>query len=124
MKLNVLKSDHLILELVYPSFQFIFYVDHSCCHDRQRHDGLNANKMNKGWGGKQCIVHQSKIDKVEAYLGKYNSILKPGDTQDMVFSSSDICPFYMSFAEREAEREPRNTGNIFTRDRTKKNFYN
>ena len=47
----------------------------------------------QGLGGKQCIMHQSKIDKVEGYLGKYNSILKPGDTHHMVFSSSDSGPF-------------------------------
>ena len=91
----VLQCEDVIdcLDVLYPSFQFIFSVDHSCGHDRQRHDGLNANAMNKGWGGKQRIMHPSKIERVEGYLGKYNSILKPGDTQDMVFSSSDSDPF-------------------------------
>ena len=78
--------------------------------------------MNKGWGGKQRIMHPSRIERVEVYLGKYNSILKPGDTQDMVFSSSDSGPFYMPPAKREEKRKDRYTGNIVTRVRTKKNF--
>ena len=50
-------------------------------------------------------MHPSKIERVEGYLGKYNSIVKPGDIQDMVFSSSDNGPFYMSVAEQEAKRK-------------------
>ena len=47
------------LDVLYPSFQFIFSVDHSCGHDRQCHDGLTANVMNKGWGG--GTMHHASI---------------------------------------------------------------
>ena len=118
----VLQCEDVIdcLEVLYPSFKFIFSVDHSCGHDRQRPDGLNAREMNKYWGGKQRIMHSTLIKSKEGYLGPYNPILKPGDTQDMIFSGLDRGPFYMDAAEREMKRKPCKTGNTITRDRTKK----
>ena len=76
--------------------------------------------MNKYWGGKQRVMHSSLIKNKEGHLGPYNPILKPGDTQDMIFSGLDRGPFYMDAAEREMKRKPRKTGNTITRDRTKK----
>ena len=41
------------LKVVYPEIDFVFLLDHSCDHDRQREDGLNVAKMSKSFGGKQ-----------------------------------------------------------------------
>ena len=39
------------LKVLYPEYDFIFMLDHSCGHDRQREDGLNVENMNKSYGG-------------------------------------------------------------------------
>ena len=95
-------------------------MDHSCGHDRQRPDGLNGRGMNKNWGGKQRIMHPSVIKAEQGYLGKYKSILKPGDTQYMVFLSSDDGPFYMDAAEKDKEQKARKRGNTITHNCKKK----
>ena len=99
-------------------------MDHSCGHDRQRHDGLNVNAMNKGWGGKQRIIHPSRIERVEGYLGKYNSILKPGDTQDMVFSSSDGGPFLWALQNEKQHVNNEIRAILLLEFAQKKKFYN
>jgi hypothetical protein len=40
------------LKVLYPQYDFVFLLDHSCGHDRQREDGLNAGKMSKMFGGR------------------------------------------------------------------------
>ena len=60
-------------------FEFKFFFDHSSDHDQLRPDGLNANEMNKLFGGKK-IMWATKI-KDETYLGLHNPILKVGDEQ-------------------------------------------
>ena len=78
--------------------------------------------MNNGCGEKR-IMHPSKIVNVEGYLGKYKSILKPGDAHYILLASSYRAPFYSSFAEKEAKYKPLGTGNIITRDRKKKELF-
>ena len=39
------------LKVLYPEIDFLFMLDHSCGHDRQREDGLNVENMNKSYGG-------------------------------------------------------------------------
>jgi hypothetical protein len=38
------------LTVLYPHIDFVFLLDHSCGHDRQRDDGLNVAKMSKSLG--------------------------------------------------------------------------
>ena len=47
--------------VLYPNFDFIFLFDHSCGHDKQRDDGLNAENMAKVYGGKQSKLRYTKI---------------------------------------------------------------
>ncbi len=38
------------LTVLYPHIDFVFLLDHSCGHDRQRDDGLNVAKVREFWG--------------------------------------------------------------------------
>ena len=42
-----------ILQHTYPQFELLFLLDHSNGHDRMRPNGLNINKLNIRYGGKQ-----------------------------------------------------------------------
>ena len=89
------------LTVLYPEHDFLFMLDHSCGHDRQREDGLNAENMNKSYGGNKPKLRDTLISQEHGYLGPYPRQLQPGDTQKMVFLPSDEGPFWMSQAERE-----------------------
>jgi hypothetical protein len=59
------------LTTLYPEFDYLFLFDHSCGHDKQREDGLNAERMLKGFGGKQAVLHDTLIRQEQSYLGTY-----------------------------------------------------
>ena len=42
-----------VVKVLWPQYDCLFLFDHSCGHDKQRIDGLNAENMLKGYGGKQ-----------------------------------------------------------------------
>ena len=48
------------LSVLCPEIDVHLYVNHSCGHDLQRDNGLDCTKMNKGYGGKQQIMHETK----------------------------------------------------------------
>jgi hypothetical protein len=52
------------LKVIVPELDYLFLFDHSCNHDKQREDGLNVDKMSKGFGSKQSIMHDSLIKDV------------------------------------------------------------
>ena len=68
------------LKVVYPQYDFLFLLDHSRGHDRQREDGLNVEKMSKYFGGKQAHLRNTTIKQEQGYLGPYSQTLKSGDT--------------------------------------------
>ena len=74
--------------------------------------------MNVGWGGKQRLMHGSKILEKEGFLGKHSSILNVGDVQNFTYIASDVGPFYWSREKCEKKRHPVPTGN------KKKHVYN
>eukprot|EP00957_Ditylum_brightwellii_P074454 5657149-Ditylum_brightwellii.AAC.1 len=57
-------------------------------------DGLNPNDMNKGWGRKQNIPHDSILN--EGCLEAFNPKLKTGDIKCFKLSKADYMPFWMS----------------------------
>jgi hypothetical protein len=65
--------DHMVLQFkdcVYVvKVLYLEYVlfDHSCGHDRKRPDGLYVNSTRKGFGGKQTVMRDSKMES-EEYL--------------------------------------------------------
>ena len=96
--------------VLYPNFDFIFLFDHSCGHDKQREDGLNAENMAKGYGGKQSKLRDTKILTKIGYLGDFPSQLKEGDIQSMQYHEEDDGPFYLNAAERIAKKYDKPTG--------------
>jgi len=94
--------EHMVLQLedccdvlnsLYPQYDFLLLFDHSCGHDKQRADGLNMENMSKSYGGKQAKMHTTIIKHEHGYLGKYERILNPGDTQFVVFQPDDPGPY-------------------------------
>jgi hypothetical protein len=64
--------------------------------------------MNRGYGGAQPMMRESKIKEHDGYLGMHaRTILNVGDTQSFVFTSDDDGPFWMSQQERELNRDDR-----------------
>jgi hypothetical protein len=92
------------LKVLYPEHEFLFLLDHSCGHDRQRDDGLNVENMNKSYGGNKPKMRETTIQCEKGYLGPYRRQLQPGDVQRMVFTQADVGPFWMSDEEREKRR--------------------
>ncbi len=60
------------LMVLYPQYDYVFLLDHSCGHDKQREDGLNAQKMGKGYGGKQPVMRDTVISKKMDTLDCFN----------------------------------------------------
>jgi hypothetical protein len=89
---------------LYPQYDFLFLVDHSSGHDKQREDGLNVSRMTRNFGGAQRKMRDTQIKQEKGYLGPFPRILNPGDIQSLVFKSTDDGPFWMSREEREKTR--------------------
>jgi hypothetical protein len=49
----------------------VFLLDHSCGHDHQREDGLNAGKMSKSLGERQKKLFDTKIKQEDGCLGPF-----------------------------------------------------
>ena len=93
-----------VLKVMYPNYKFVYLFDHSSGHSKQRPDGLNASRMNKGFGGKHIPMRSTVIEEEEGFLGPFQRQLQVGNTQHLVFQSTDIGPFWMSQEEREGNR--------------------
>ena len=93
-----------ILNTLFPDYNYLFLVDHSCGHDKQREDGLNIENMSKTFGGKQSKMHSTTIKQEKGYLGPYPCTLQVGDIQHMTFQPEDDGPFWLSTAQREQQR--------------------
>ena len=100
-----------VLKVMHPSFDFVFLFDHSAGHAKQRPDGLNHHRMNRAFGGKSVpMMRDTIMIQEEGYLGPFPRILEPGDTQSLVFVTSDSGPFWMSSEEKEESRYDKNLG--------------
>jgi hypothetical protein len=55
--------------------------------------------MNRSFGGKATRM---LIEQGQGFLGSIPRTLEPGDTQSLVFASSDEGPFWLFEAEKEA----------------------
>jgi hypothetical protein len=86
---------------LYPQHDFLFLVDHSSGHNKQREDGLNVSRMTRNFGGAQRKMRDTQIKQEKGYLGPFPRILNPGDIQSLVFKSTDDGPFWMSREERK-----------------------
>jgi hypothetical protein len=115
------RYDHMILQFedcidvvktLWPEFDFVFLFDHSCGHDRQRPDGLTITGLNKGFGGAQPKMRNTKIGDDDIDIGDFATelTLKQGEVQSMQFLSTDPGPCWMSRAQREDTRRDRPSG--------------
>jgi hypothetical protein len=94
------------LQILYPSFDICFLFDYSSGHDWLQPDGLNSNRINKNFGGKQPIMWSSVI-KTKEYLGPFHSDqykLQVSDTQSMTFTHDNPGPFYLLPADRDKRK--------------------
>ena len=60
--------------------------------------------MNKEYGGKKPIMHDSYIPMEEGYLGPHQRKVNVGMNQVMVFKEDDDGPFYLNQEDRESRR--------------------
>ncbi len=78
-------------EVLYPDRQLVAEVDWSAGHGKRKDDGLDASKMNVGWGGSQARMRSTTIQ--DGCLGGLLTTLSIGDVQHMVFQEDDPPPF-------------------------------
>ena len=109
-----------VLKHLYPSYTFVFLFDHSNGHDRLRPNGLNLNKINVRFGGKQPKMRDSVLTSMSfGPFHKKDSKLQPGDTQHMQFSKTDDPPFYFSDTDRDTQKYDTLTGQERIKEKTK-----
>jgi hypothetical protein len=63
--------DCFTVSVMYPEHDFLFMLDHFCGHDRQSKDGLNAENMNKSYGGNKPKLWVTLMSQDHGYLGPY-----------------------------------------------------
>ena len=80
-----------VLSYMYPLYDFVDLMDQSTGHRKRDSDALHAPSMCSKWGGSQPRMHPTAVKEI----GPHPATLQPGDTQCMVFRSSDKGPFYM-----------------------------
>ena len=100
-------------------FDFVFFFDHSSGHNHLRPDGLNVNEMNKGYGGSQSKMRDSKIEN-NTYLGPHSRILQVGDIQKMCFQSNDPGPFWLLPEQRNTSKNDCESQDSETKKYTKR----
>jgi hypothetical protein len=96
-----------VLKTLHPQYDFLFLFDHSCGHDKQQPNGLNAENMSKNYEGQQSSLQSMVIKQENGYLGPYRCTLTVGATQHFVFQNDDDGPFWLSEQERAAKKEDR-----------------
>jgi hypothetical protein len=81
--------------------QAMFHFDWSSGHGAFKEGALNPNAISLKWGGAQTPVRDSKIEKVDGYLGPYAAMaggvdykLKVGETQSGALTNPERPPFY------------------------------
>jgi hypothetical protein len=60
--------------------------------------------MRKGFGGKQSVMRESKIELAE-YIGQFGGLLSVGASQRMNFVPSDAGPYWMTEAEKHLNQK-------------------
>ncbi len=60
------------LIVLYPQYNYVFLFDHSCGHDKQWEDGLNAQMMGKSYGGEKPAMRYTVKSKKMDILDRFN----------------------------------------------------
>ncbi|KAI2506317.1 hypothetical protein MHU86_8148 [Fragilaria crotonensis] len=91
------------LKVIRPQVEFVFMFDHSQGHARKKDGALDAQSMSRSFGGTQPKMHSSKI--TGNCLGPFESILRIGDEQSMVFQTEDQGPWWLASTEVRERRK-------------------
>ena len=86
------------MKCLYPQFDYLFLFDHSNDHYRLQPEGLNVNRIQVRYGGKQPKMRKSEL--TSELLGPFPSIFQPGEYQSMQFTNLDPGPCYMRPSEK------------------------
>jgi hypothetical protein len=103
-----------VLQVLFPTFDFVFLFDHSNGHDRMQPRGLNISKISKNYGGKQPLMRDSTIDDATCF-GPYHDMTYPlqlNGKQVMTFTEEDKGPFYLTPEQREKRKYDICTGKM------------
>ncbi len=73
--------------------------------DKQRKDRLNVERMQKSYGGKQEILHDTLNTLEHVYLGLYLHTIQPGDVQKMAFQDIGDSPFWMACIKPQSNND-------------------
>ena len=71
--------------MIFPEYDFLFLYDQSSGHTKICEDGFLVNKTNINYEGPVNTMHDSVIKEV----GSFQSMLKSGDTQRIVYTKHD-----------------------------------
>jgi hypothetical protein len=66
----------VVLQVLFPTFDFVFLFDHSNGHDCMQPRGLNISKISKNYGGKQPIMRDITINDATCF-GPYHNKTYP-----------------------------------------------
>ena len=55
-------------------YEIVFMLDHSQNRNKHKPDGLNANTMNRGFGGEQPKMHDTKLEQEKCLGNNPNTI--------------------------------------------------
>lgn len=100
-------------KVLYPGYTVLFFTDWSQGHSRKRPDGLDATRMNKGYGGAQIKSHESHLHRKCFGPHTYPGMLsKPSNStstvkQSFCFQDSDEGPCYMSHQQQQENKYDR-----------------
>jgi hypothetical protein len=109
--------------VLWPQYDHVFLFDSSSGHKKKRPDGLDAGKMNSGYGGVQPHIRDSKIVDQDGYLGPFDTFVADGDTQIFDFRAEDTGPFWLTPEQREESRHDRPKAGATPKERSKQELY-
>jgi hypothetical protein len=93
------------IQVLYPSFNFVFLFDHLQGHACKRDGALSVINMQKNFGESKQQMRDAVILSQEGYLSTRSPILGIGDIQSMVFKTDDCGPScYLTQDQRELQR--------------------
>jgi hypothetical protein len=63
------------IQVLAQNLDYLFLLDHSCGHGKQREGRLNAEKMSKNWGKTSILIYDNVIKENKGYLGPFPKML-------------------------------------------------
>ena len=97
--------EHMVVQLedcidcvkhLYPQFDFVFELDHSSGHARERPDGLSTTngELNFGWGGAQRKMRDTMLGTEDVGTLQHKRRIQVEQQQKMYFTDNDLPPIF------------------------------